>query len=84
MGGGLGPVRFARPAQTLAQVLATEISPELVPGKSPRQPGQLSESMIGPYALQDFTLYYVLRFGYAPAKVAFLAWSAWKDEYRSR
>ena len=37
--------------------------------------------MIGPYALQDFTLYHVLRFGYAPAKVAFLAWSAWKDEY---
>jgi NAD+ synthase (glutamine-hydrolysing) len=68
-------------SQTLAQVLATEISPELVPGKSPRQPGQLSESMIGPYALQDFTLYHVLRFGYAPAKVAFLAWSAWKDEY---
>jgi len=68
-------------SQTLAHVLATEISPELVPGRSARQPGQLSESMIGPYALQDFTLYHVLRFGYAPTKVAFLAWSAWKDEY---
>ena len=68
-------------SQTLAQVLATGISPELVPGESPRQPGQLSESVIGPYALQDFNLYHVLRFGYAPSKVAFLAWSAWRDEY---
>src|SRR5262249_39986612 len=68
-------------SQTLTQVLATEISPELVPGKNPRRPGQLSESMIGPYSLQDFTLYHVLRFGYAPVKVAFLAWNAWKDEY---
>ena len=40
--------------------------------------------MIGPYPLQDFHLYYTLRFGYAPAKVAFLAWNAWrgKDGYR--
>ena len=69
--------------RALERVLATEISPELVPGKGER-PGQLTESVIGPYALQDFHLYYVLRFGYAPAKVAFLAWNAWrgKDGYR--
>ncbi|HZO04613.1 MAG TPA: NAD(+) synthase, partial [Burkholderiales bacterium] len=36
---------------------------------------------VGPYELQDFHLYYTLRFGYAPAKVAFLAWSAWRDDY---
>jgi NAD+ synthase (glutamine-hydrolysing) len=35
--------------------------------------------VIGPYALQDFTLYYTLRFGYLPPKVAFLAWCAWRD-----
>ena len=34
---------------------------------------------MGPYELQDFHLYYLLRFGYSPAKVAFLAWSAWHD-----
>ena len=70
--------------RTLERVLATEISPELVPGGKRGQPAQLSEDAIGPYALQDFHLYYTLRFGYAPSKVAFLAWNAWrgKDGYR--
>jgi NAD+ synthase (glutamine-hydrolysing) len=70
-------------AKALERVLATEISPELVPGKSEDKPGQLTEEVIGPYALQDFHLYHVLRFGYAPSKVAFLAWNAWrgKDGY---
>ena len=61
--------------RALARVLETEISPELVPGR------QSTESVIGPYALQDFHLYFTLRFGYAPAKVAFLAWNAWREEY---
>jgi NAD+ synthase (glutamine-hydrolysing) len=61
--------------RALRRVLATEISPELVPGK------QSTESFIGPYELQDFNLYYILRFGYAPTKVAFLAWHAWGDKY---
>jgi NAD+ synthase (glutamine-hydrolysing) len=70
-------------SRALERVLATEISPELVPGTKRGQPTQLTESVIGPYALQDFHLYYTLRFGYAPAKIAFLAWSAWhgKDGY---
>jgi len=62
--------------KALERVLATEISPELVPG------GQRTEDTVGPYELQDFHLYYTLRFGYAPAKVAFLAHSAWQDVYR--
>ena len=71
--------QFDRPtARALQRVLATEISPELVPGTKRGQPTQLTESIIGPYALQDFHLYYTLRFGYAPSKVAFLAWSAWR------
>ncbi|HYB12048.1 MAG TPA: NAD(+) synthase [Myxococcota bacterium] len=72
--------------RVLARVLATEISPELVPGKRAGQPAQRSESVVGPYPLQDFHLYYTLRFGYAPSKVAFLAWNAWrgKDGYRLR
>ena len=72
-------------ARALERVLETEISPELIPGaKGDDQPAQLTEAVIGPYALQDFHLYYTLRFGYAPAKVAFLAWNAWrgKDGYR--
>jgi NAD+ synthase (glutamine-hydrolysing) len=63
----------------LEEVLATGISPELVPGESGAQPAQRAEDVVGPYALQDFHLYYTLRFGYAPSKVAFLAWSAWHD-----
>jgi NAD+ synthase (glutamine-hydrolysing) len=43
------------------------------------QPGQSSESSVGPYELQDFHLYYVLRYGFAPTKVAFLAHTAWHD-----
>ena len=62
--------------RALHRVLDTEITPELVPGK------QRSEDAVGPYELQDFNLYYIARFGYAPAKVAFLAWHAWKGKYR--
>jgi NAD+ synthase (glutamine-hydrolysing) len=43
------------------------------------QPAQETEAVIGPYDLQDFHLYYTLRFGYSPAKVAFLAYCAWHD-----
>jgi NAD+ synthase (glutamine-hydrolysing) len=63
----------------LMAVLDTEISPELVPGKGGGQPAQRTEAVVGPYELQDFHLYYTLRYGYSPRKVAFLAWSAWHD-----
>ncbi|MEU5552981.1 MULTISPECIES: NAD(+) synthase [unclassified Micromonospora] len=61
--------------ETLRAVLDTEISPELVPGAEL----QSTESSIGPYALQDFTLFHVLRYGFRPSKIAFLAWHAWHD-----
>jgi NAD+ synthase (glutamine-hydrolysing) len=64
--------------RALRRVLETEISPELIPGS------QSTESSIGPYELQDFNLYYVLRFGYAPTKIAFLAWHAWREKYALR
>ena len=54
-------------------------SPELVPGKSEAAPGQSTEAVVGPYELQDFHLYYTLRFGYLPSKVAFMAWCTWRD-----
>jgi NAD+ synthase (glutamine-hydrolysing) len=66
-------------SQALLDVLDTEISPELVPGEHDGQPLQRSEAVVGPYELQDFHLYYTLRFGYLPPKVAFLAWHAWHD-----
>ena len=63
----------------LDDILATDISPELVPGGSADRPGQSSEASVGPYELQDFHLYQVLRYGFAPTKVAFLAYTAWHD-----
>ena len=65
--------------EVLESVLETKISPELVPHEGTDVPGQDSESTVGPYELQDFFLYYTLRFGYRPSKVAFLAHHAWGD-----
>ncbi len=65
----------------LLDILGTEISPELVPASAAAQ-GQVlqsTEATIGPYELQDFNLFYTLRHGYAPAKIAFLARHAWGD-----
>lgn len=61
---------------TLTAILDTEISPELVPGEEL----QSTESKIGPYALHDFTLFHVLRYGFRPSKIGFLAWHAWREK----
>lgn len=66
-------------AAVLLDVLGTDVSPELVPGGDEGKPTQKSEDTIGPYELQDFNLYYTLRYGFAPTKVAFLALAAWRD-----
>jgi NAD+ synthase (glutamine-hydrolysing) len=67
-------------SEVLVNVLDTEISPELVPGNTgDGRPAQVTENVIGPYELQDFTLYYTLRYGFTPSKVAFLEYSAWKN-----
>jgi len=70
-------------AQVLLEILATEISPELVP---PGADGviQSTESIVGPYALQDFNLFYATRFGFRPSKIAYLSWNAWSDTERGR
>lgn len=62
----------------LAEVVAQEITPELVPHREDQLP-QSTEASVGPYSLQDFTLFHVLRLGYPPRKIAFLAWHAWHD-----
>jgi NAD+ synthase (glutamine-hydrolysing) len=66
---------------TLDAILATEISPELVPAGAGEKP-QSTEAKIGPYALQDFTLFHVLRYGFRPSKIAYLAMLAWEDAAR--
>jgi NAD+ synthase (glutamine-hydrolysing) len=71
-------------SDVLRSVLETAISPELIPASDPgsEEPEQDSEAIVGPYELQDFFLYYVLRFGYRPSKVAYLAEHAWGDRRR--
>jgi NAD+ synthase (glutamine-hydrolysing) len=74
----------AAASSVVRDILATEISPELVPNDDAGdgQPSQLTEASVGPYELQDFHLYYTLRFGHRPSKVAFLAYCAWHDRVR--
>ncbi|HET6182167.1 MAG TPA: NAD(+) synthase [Acetobacteraceae bacterium] len=62
---------------TLDAILHTEISPELVPAAEGEKP-QSTEAKVGPYALQDFNLFYTLRYGFRPSKIAFLALRAWE------
>ena len=62
----------------LREIVEQEITPELIPTREDHLP-QSTEQSVGPYSLQDFTLFHVLRFGYRPSKIAFLAWHAWRD-----
>ncbi|KAF1082229.1 MAG: NAD synthetase / Glutamine amidotransferase chain of NAD synthetase [Candidatus Rifleibacterium amylolyticum] len=64
-------------AKTLRAIVESQISPELVPGESHDTPAQMTEEAVGPYELQDFNLYYLLRYGFRPSKVAYLSWCAW-------
>jgi NAD+ synthase (glutamine-hydrolysing) len=67
--------------EVLQSVLDTEITPELVP-TGEEEELQSSEARVGPYSLQDFSLFQVLRYGFRPSKIAFLAWHAWSDPER--
>ncbi|WP_093417596.1 NAD(+) synthase [Tranquillimonas alkanivorans] len=62
----------------LTSILNTEISPELVP-TTEEEELQSTEDKIGPYELNDFFLFHIMRYGLPPSKVAFLCWHAWKD-----
>ena len=64
--------------RTLEAILATKISPELIPADDTGEM-QSTEDAIGPYELHDFFLFHILRSGQPPSKVAFLAWQAWND-----
>ena len=68
-------------AHVLHAILATEISPELVPAEAGGTI-QSTQSIVGPYPLQDFNLFYLTRYGFRPSKIAFLAHHAWGDAER--
>lgn len=67
-------------AEILLDVLDTPVSPELLPPEE-GQISQKTEDIVGPYELHDFYLYYILRFGYPPAKIFRLAHLAFQGVY---
>jgi NAD+ synthase (glutamine-hydrolysing) len=66
-------------ADVLHAILATEISPELVPADAATGQTQATQAFVGPYELQDFNLFYLTRYGFKPSKIAYLSWCAWHD-----
>lgn len=68
-------------AAVLRDILATPISPELLPPDATGQIAQKTEAVVGPYELHDFFLYHAIRCGFAPEKVLMLAGCAFGDAY---
>ncbi len=66
---------------TLLDIVETPISPELIPADSAGNITQKTEDLVGPYELHDFFLYYVLRFGFSPSRIYFLAKKAFDGKY---
>ena len=67
-------------SKTLQDILDTPVSPELLPPED-GEIAQKTESIVGPYALHDFFLFYAVRFGFRPAKILRLAEKAFEGEY---
>ena len=67
----------------LLDILDTPISPELLPPDASGNIAQQTEDLVGPYALHDFFLYYVVRYGLAPKKVYTLACRAFSNTFDS-
>lgn len=74
----------SRLAATLRDIIDTPISPELTPSDSEGKIAQITEDLVGPYILHDFYLYYVLRHGFSPRKIFFLARKAFAGEYSDK
>lgn len=68
-------------ADILFDVLDTPVSPELLPPTKNGKIAQKTEDVVGPYELHDFFLYYILRFGFEPKKVLYLAEHAFDGKY---
>ncbi|MDE5579286.1 MAG: NAD(+) synthase [Alistipes sp.] len=66
---------------TLRDIIDTPVSPELLPADSEGRIAQKTEDLVGPYELHDFFLYHFLRSGYGPAKILFLAETAFRGSY---
>jgi NAD+ synthase (glutamine-hydrolysing) len=65
----------------LKDILDTPVSPELLPPTEDGKISQKTEDVVGPYELHDFFLYYLVRFGYSPKKIYYLANISFKEKY---
>ena len=72
---------FPEVTEVLRSVIDTPISPELLPPDAAGKIAQITEDLVGPYALHDFFLYYVIRFGFEPRKIYDLARVAFRDDF---
>jgi NAD+ synthase (glutamine-hydrolysing) len=73
--------KFKAEKDTLIDIVDTPISPELTPADEKGDIAQKTEDLVGPYELHDFFLYYMLRFGFRPAKIFLLAQKAFGEAY---
>jgi len=71
----------AKSMAILKDILDTPVSPELLPADDNGDIAQKTEDIVGPYELHDFFLYYMVRFGFSPSKILFLAKQAYADNY---
>ena len=71
-----GPVKAI-----LEDVIATPVSPELLPAKADGTINQVTEDIVGPYELHDFFLYYLVRWGFSPRKIWRIARATFQDSY---
>ena len=72
---------FQASRDVLKDILDTPISPELLPPDETGKISQNTEDLVGPYALHDFFLYYLLRFDYTPTKIYHLACRAFENDF---
>ena len=73
---------FRSSSDILRDILDTPISPELLPPDENGEIAQQTEDIVGPYALHDFFLYYVLRYGFEPEKIFALACRAFENDFK--
>ena len=74
---------FANCREYLLDVVATPISPELLPPDAGGNIAQQTEDLVGPYVLHDFFLYYMLHYGYTPTKIYHMACRAFAGEFEA-
>jgi NAD+ synthase (glutamine-hydrolysing) len=70
-----------RVGATLQDIVDTPVSPELLPATEGEEIAQKTEELVGPYILHDFFIYNFMRNGFSPAKIAYLAERAFKEQF---